>query len=38
MTQLHTSLAAGAGAAAALVELRRTDPVVGGTFACYGAD
>ena len=38
MTQLHTSLAAGAGAAAALVDLRRTDPVVGGAFACYGAD
>ncbi len=38
MTQLHTSLAGGAGAAAALVELRRADPVVGGAFACYGAD
>jgi hypothetical protein len=37
MTTLHACLAAGAGAADALVELRRRDPVVGGALACYGA-
>jgi hypothetical protein len=37
MTALHACLAAGAGAADALVEVRRRDPVVGGALGCYGA-
>jgi tetratricopeptide (TPR) repeat protein len=37
MGLLHERLAAGAGAADALVEVRGMDAVVGGAFACYGA-
>ena len=37
MAALHEQLAAGIGAADALVDVRRLDPVVGGAFACYGA-
>ncbi len=37
MATLHGCLATGAGAADALVEVRRRDPVVGGALACYGA-
>ncbi len=37
MAALHARLAAGAGAADALVTVRALDPVVGGAFACYGA-
>ena len=38
MAELHRALAAGRSAADGLVDLRRRDPVVGGAFACYGAD
>jgi hypothetical protein len=37
MAALHAGLAGGTGAAGALVEVRRRDPVVGGALACYGA-
>ena len=37
MAALHEQLALGVGAADALVDVRRLDPVVGGAFACYGA-
>lgn len=37
MARLHTALAAGAGAADALVEVRAADPITGGALACYGA-
>jgi tetratricopeptide (TPR) repeat protein len=38
MGELHAALAAGAGPAEALRRARQADPIIGGAFACHGAD
>ena len=38
MVELHRALAAGAGPAEALRRARTVDPMIGGAFACHGAD
>jgi CHAT domain-containing protein len=38
MEELHRALARGTGPAEALRLARRIDPIVGGAFACHGAD
>ena len=38
MVELHRALAAGTGPAEALRRARRADPIIGGAFACHGAD
>jgi tetratricopeptide (TPR) repeat protein len=38
MGELHRALAAGTGPAEALRRARRADPIIGGAFACHGAD
>ena len=38
MIELHRALAAGTGPAEALRRARRVDPIIGGAFACHGAD
>jgi tetratricopeptide (TPR) repeat protein len=38
MDELHRALAAGTGPAEALRRARQADPLIGGAFACHGAD
>jgi len=38
MDRLHGALACGAGPAEALRRARQADPIIGGAFACHGAD
>jgi tetratricopeptide (TPR) repeat protein len=38
MSELHRALAAGTGPAEALRRARQADPIIGGAFACHGAD
>ena len=38
MAELHRGLAAGTGPAEALRRARQADPIIGGAFACHGAD
>jgi hypothetical protein len=38
MGELHGGLAAGLGPAEALRRARQAHPIVGGAFACHGAD
>ena len=38
MGELHRALAAGTGPAEALRRARQADPIIGGAFACHGAD
>ena len=38
MSALHRALATGAGPAEALRRARQAEPVIGGAFACHGAD
>ena len=38
MAELHRGLAEGTGPAEALRRARRADPIIGGAFACHGAD